>query len=213
MSGSKSNFDKCVFVNCPFDRKYRPLLDALLFVLVYCGFEPRIASESSDSLQVRLDKIKNLIKESRYSIHDISRIKAEKKGDLARFNMPFELGIDLGCRLFGKKQLQEKKCLILEEEKFRHAKALSDLAGVDIKAHKGDPEELVHQVRHWICNNITKKVKSGTELWATYIIFSGDFKKIMKAEGFKKRDIENMEPGEYIYFIKRWVQGRTSARK
>ena len=200
------NFNNSVFVNCPFDKPYKPLLDALLFTLLYLGFTPRIASESSDSLQVRLEKIKNLIEGSLYSIHDISRMEAQKKGDLSRFNMPFELGIDLGCRTFGGRILCRKKCLILEKERYRFAKSLSDLAGVDIRAHNEDPEEMVRQVRHWICNNIKKEVKSGTQVWAAFMIFSGDFNQIMTSQGFKKKDIDNMEPTEYIYFAQEWME-------
>ena len=202
------NFNKSIFVNCPFDKEYKPLLDGLLFTLVYLGFQPHITSESSDSLQLRLEKIKHLIKKSRYSIHDISRIEAKKKGDLARFNMPFELGIDLGCRAFGGRAFSGKKCLIFEKERYRFEKSLSDLAGVDIRAHDEDSEEMVYQVRHWICNNIKKEVKSGTKIWADFMIFSGDFNQIMKSQGFKKRDIDNMEPGEYIYFAQKWMESK-----
>lgn len=204
-------FNNSIFVNCPFDKSYRSLQDALIFTLVYLGFKPRIASESSDSLQVRLDKIKNLIKASRYSIHDISRMVAKKRGDFGRFNMPFELGIDLGCRTFGGRMLRGKKCLILEKKRYRFSRSLSDLAGVDIRAHKELPEEMIHQVRHWVCNNIKRQVKSGTQVWADFIIFSGDFKQILKSEGFRKRDIENMEPGEYIWYVQQWMEGKYEA--
>ena len=36
-------FDQNVFVNCPFDEEYLPLLRPLLFTIVYLGFRPRIA--------------------------------------------------------------------------------------------------------------------------------------------------------------------------
>ncbi len=202
------NFNNRIFVNCPFDKSYRPLLDGLLFTLVYLGFKPRISSESSDSLQLRLEKIKKLIKGSRYSIHDISRMEAKKKGDLSRFNMPFELGIDLGCRTFGGRMLCRKKCLILEKKRYRFARSLSDLAGVDIRAHNEDSEKMVHQLRHWVCNNIKRQVKSGTQVWGDFIIFSGYFNQIMKSQGFKKKDIDDMEPAEYIWYVKQWTQGK-----
>ena len=34
--------------------------------------------------------------------------------------MPFELGIDVGCRLFGNKSQTGKKCLVLEAEAYRY---------------------------------------------------------------------------------------------
>jgi hypothetical protein len=132
---------------------------------------------------------------------------AIKKGDLRRFNMPFELGIDLGCRTFGGRMLHAKKCLILEKKPYRFAKSLSDLAGVDIRAHKEDPEEMVHQVRHWVCNNIERQVRSGTQVWADFMVFSGRFREVLKSEGFRKKDIDNMESGEYIWFVQQWMKG------
>jgi len=34
-----------VFINCPFDRQYQPLLDAIVFCVVACGSEPRCTLE------------------------------------------------------------------------------------------------------------------------------------------------------------------------
>ena len=46
-----------VFINCPFDNNYFPLLKPLLFVLIYIGLVPKI-SETSDSGENRLNTIK-----------------------------------------------------------------------------------------------------------------------------------------------------------
>lgn len=205
-----NNFDKNVFINCPFDNDYKPLLRAMLFTTVVCGYEPRIASESSDSLQVRLDKISKLIEESRYSIHDISRMTAEKKDEFARFNMPFELGIDFGSRIYGGRMLSRKKSLIFDKERHRYQKALSDLAGVDIKAHKSDPDEIIYELRNWIRNDLDMVCKPGSQLCDMYKIFYGDFKQIMKQAGFQQRDIDKMSPKEFVYYVKKWKEGRDS---
>jgi tyrosine-protein phosphatase YwqE len=71
MSKKPPNFRKNIFINCPFDEEYKPLLRSLLFAVIDCGFEPRIATERNDSAEVRLKKILNLMRESCYSIHDI----------------------------------------------------------------------------------------------------------------------------------------------
>ena len=44
-----NSFDKNVFINCPFDEEYYPLLCPLLFTVLRLGFNPRIALERSDS--------------------------------------------------------------------------------------------------------------------------------------------------------------------
>lgn len=47
-------FESNVFINCPFDDEYKPLLRALLFSVIDLGFEPRIALER---LNARGDQI------------------------------------------------------------------------------------------------------------------------------------------------------------
>ena len=121
------NFDAGVFVNCPFDEDYLELLRPLLFAIVYLGFEPRISSERSDSGESRIEKICQLILSSRLSIHDLSRLQASEEGEYYRLNMPFELGIDYGIRLYGPCYTKDKIFLILESEDHEYKKALSDL--------------------------------------------------------------------------------------
>ena len=74
-------FDTNVFVNCPFDEEYLPLLRPLLFTVIHLGFTPRIALENLDSGAPRIQRIVSLIEESKYGVHDISRLKAERAGD------------------------------------------------------------------------------------------------------------------------------------
>ena len=110
-------FDRNVFINCPFDPAYLSLLRSLLFTIVYFRFVPKIALESSDSGEMRINKICELIKSSRYSIHDLSRLQSSKRKEFYRMNMPFELGIEYGCRHFASDHLGEKRCLILAKER------------------------------------------------------------------------------------------------
>ncbi|MFN8721431.1 MAG: hypothetical protein ACK5YI_11420, partial [Rhodospirillales bacterium] len=64
------------------------------------GLRPRLALEALDSGYPRIDKILRLVEESKFGIHDLSRIRAKRKGDYFRLNMPFELGLDVGCRAY-----------------------------------------------------------------------------------------------------------------
>ena len=136
------SYSKSVFINCPFDTKYYELLRTLVFTIVYFDFNPRIALETSDSGQSRLEKIVSLIQDSRYSIHDLSRLQAKAIDEYYRLNMPFELGIDYGLRVFNK-SYSDKRSLILETERFGYMKAISDINGFDIKNHSDIPEQLV----------------------------------------------------------------------
>jgi hypothetical protein len=73
--------------------------------------------------------------------------------------MPFELGMDLGCRYFGTSNNKEydthydwneKKCLVFERNKNDYDSFISDLSGQDIKSHENDPKKLVRRLQEWL---------------------------------------------------------------
>jgi hypothetical protein len=91
-----------VFVNCPFDDAYQDLFEAIVFTIHDCGYVARSALEVDDGSQVRIDKIAALIAACRFGIHDISRTQPDTATGLPRFNMPFELGMFLGAKRYGR---------------------------------------------------------------------------------------------------------------
>ena len=205
MDQREDSFSRNVFVNCPFDSEYLPLLRPLLFTIVYVGFNPRIASERSDSGENRVDKICALIASCRYSIHDLSRLRASEVGELSRMNMPFELGIEYGCRVFGSETLRTKQCLVLEKDQHEFQKAISDLSGIDIKRHKDDPPEVVRAVRNWFVETVgLRGIHSATLIWYRFIDFASDFYDKRVADGYADDDLEMMPVPEYIDFMRAW---------
>lgn len=198
-------YEKNVFINCPFDDEYLSLLQPILFTLIYLGYTPRIALERFDSGEPRFTKICEIIQQSKYGIHDLSRIKSEKKDEYFRLNMPFELGLDIGCRLFGGKKYSNKRHLILEKEKYRFQAAISDLSNSDIKAHKNDASTVVRQVRNWFVENGLRNAQSGTKIWYSFTDFMKDFDDKRTKEGFREDDIYEMPTPEYIGYIRDWI--------
>ena len=175
MNASDQFFDTSAFINCPFDDDYLPLLRPILFTILYLDLRPRIASERFDSGETRISKICELIQESKYSIHDLSRMESAKENEIYRMNMPFELGIDIGCRLFAGNDKASKKCLILEAQKFRYQKALSDMASSDIKNHNNEPEQAVREIRNWFVEIRVPKAPSATRIWDDFNELMVDF--------------------------------------
>ena len=164
-------YDTSVFINCPFDPAYRPLFEAIVWTVQDLGFSARCASERDDSGEVRVQKIMRIIAESKYGIHDISRADIHSS-DLPRFNMPYELGLFVGCKQYGTRRHQEKVTLILDTEKYRYQQFLSDVAGQDIKAHHNDPRETVRVVRSWLGPSPQRTKKHGaSEIWERYLKF------------------------------------------
>lgn len=109
-----TNFQRNVFINCPFDDSYTRFFNAIVFAVHDVGFIPRCALEASNAGQYRLDRIMDIISECKYSIHDLSHTALDAATNLPRFNMPFELGLDLGCRRFGNSFQAEKILLVLD---------------------------------------------------------------------------------------------------
>ncbi len=139
-----------VFINCPFDSGYSPMFEVMVFTVYACGFQPHTALEESDSGDVRLDKIARMIRQSRYGIHDISRVELDATSGLPRFNMPFELGLDLGCKKFGGPAFEQKRLLVLDSRPYRYQISLSDIAGQDIRSHEDNLDSLLTIVRNWL---------------------------------------------------------------
>ena len=199
------DFARSVFINCPFDEEFKPILQSVLFCIIYLGFTPRIATESSDSGAVRLEKIKQLIVESKYSIHDLSRIQARRRGEHFRLNMPFELGLDYGCRQFSDGDRKTKKILILEEKPYRYQAAISDLAGCDIQSHAANFETAVRKVRNWLVSEATIEADGAARILAAYEDFQAWYYEKQLASGFSERDIQDYPTAELLVAMGDWV--------
>lgn len=206
---SDSAFERAVFINCPFDAAYEPILQALLFCVTYIGLTPRIATERADSGETRLDKIRELIESSKYSIHDLSRCQSERAGEHYRLNMPFELGLDYGCRRYFGNGREGKRTLVLEEEPYRYQAALSDIAGWDIMEHRGDYQRAVRHVRNWLVDSASLKAPGAKQILDAYTDFQGwNFERLL-ADGWSEDDIKECSTAELLGGMRLWLeQGR-----
>ena len=98
------------------------------------GFTPRATLEIPFG-ERRLDRILLLIRESRYSVHDLSRVQVDRKAPRTpRFNMPFELGLTVALQ---KSAYSDHSWVVCESVPHRLKKSLSDLDGTDAYIHGG----------------------------------------------------------------------------
>ena len=199
---ARSDFADSVFINCPFDREYSPLFEALVFCIIDCGFVPRCALEEPDSGEARIRRIQSLIRTSQYSIHDLSRV--ELTPDLPRFNMPFELGLDLGCRTFGQATFRRKRSLILDSDRYRYQRFLSDIAGQDIRPHSNSPDELITQVRNWL-RGASKRgnIPGPRKIKERFARFSTVIPAYCDRLGLERTDIQF---AEYVTMVEEWLR-------
>lgn len=205
------SFERNVFVNCPFDKRFLRLLRPLLFTISYLELIPRIALERTDSGESRLDKIVQLIRESKYSIHDLSRSEAGAVGELYRLNMPFELGLDYGCRLLGLPKFRQKKTLVLESVPHRYKAAISDLSGADIECHYNKPYKVIGVVRNWLKSICLPTAAGPARIEAAFTKFMTDDYNALTAEGFSAADVATLPIGETIDRMQKWVEASRNA--
>ena len=150
-----------VFINCPYDEKYKELFFALIYMCEVNDLEPIFAA-CDESSSDRMTNIYNCIIKSKYAIHDISRIKDR----IPRFNMPFELGM---YYMHIREKAKNKKMLILEGEKNKSDKTISDLSGLEIKCHNNDVEGIFRAARPFFAQINTTLKDSASKMYNEYI--------------------------------------------
>ena len=200
------DYAKSVFINCPFDKDYEPVFYALMFAIRDLDFNPRSAQDVSDGGQPRINKILELIENCRFSIHDISRTQLDPIYGLPRFNVPFELGLDLGCRRYGTSDQKDKLLLILDTERERYRTFFSDIAGQDIANHHGSIEAVISIVRDWLrpyLNPLTLRTQSGATISRRYKRFQAD----LPAYCDKLRwDVDNLSFADFSWAVYDWIK-------
>ena len=122
---STPTYNDSVFINCPFDDDYKPILRAIVYAIYRCGFYPQTALDEDDGTEIRLLKIIRKMKSCRYGIHDLSRIELNA-ANFPRFNMPFELGLAVAWE---KSNPTKHNWFVFEAKAYLVQRSLSDLNG------------------------------------------------------------------------------------
>ena len=183
------NYNDCIFINCPFDDEYMPLLYSIIYATYRCGFVPVCALGEDDGSDNRLDKIIRGIADCKYAIHDISRTEQNNNG-LPRFNMPFELGVFFGAKKFGNEVHKGKIALIFERTKYLYQQYISDLNGIDTKAHNNDPATVIRKIRDWLVTSSKRTTIPGhVILLREYSEFSKKLPSIVRNAGLDLRNL------------------------
>lgn len=198
-------FESDVFINCPFDNEYAPLLEAALFCIVFCGLQPRLATERLEAGENRLDKIYDLAKGAKFSIHDLSRCQARVAGEFSRLNMPFELGLDLGIRRACDGLPSEKKFIIFEKAPYETKRVLSDLSGQDVACHHNNYEEVIAKLRDFFRVEAGVKVDGASRIIGAFVTCAAWILEKKLFEGHSKKEALNIPTSERLEEMKRWM--------
>lgn len=196
-------YEDGVFLNVPFDKKYSRLFDALVFAIHDCGFIARSALEIDDSGQARVLKILDIVEQSKYGIHDISRAGIDRNTGLARFNMPLELGFFLGAKRYGTAKQRQKRCLVLDRERYRYRNFCSDIAGQDVRAHNDLPRDAIRAVRDWLSTHrAVVQMPGGKAIFDRYERFRAQLA-VQAAD--VHLEVEELTFGDYTKLVVGWL--------
>ncbi len=197
-------YARSVFINCPFDAGYVPLFRALVYCLIRLGFVPRCAREVGAAAG-RISRIFDLIRACRYGIHDLSLQSPDSETGLPRFNMPFELGLFLGCVEFSADAEQRLKVLmVMDSEPFRLRTSLSDIAAYEVSSHKGSPEAAIRLVRDWLANSSGLTLYGALRVQREYMEFEQQFSEIVR-EGEYASQASEVTFADLCSITRRWI--------
>lgn len=207
----KPDYHQNVFINCPFDDAYLTTFYAIIFTIFDCGYIARCSLEIEDSSEIRIEKVIKIISGCKYGIHDISRTEPDKKTNLPRFNMPFELGMFLGAKRFGDDEQKKKSCLILDKEPYRYHSFISDIAGQDIQSHNNNDSEAIKVVRNWLRSTSGRvTIPGGKEILRRCRLFKSELPALCKEI---KITIDEMIFNDYTNIVSLWLNENPSSSK
>ncbi len=201
---------RSVFINCPFDDRFRPILRAICFAVISSGYAPRCALDATDGAEVRVAKIALLIGACDWGIHDLSRVEVEP-GGVPRFNMAMELGLHLGARLLGEKRHRRKRALILDAERHRYDSALSDISGQDIECHNNDPDQAMACVRNWLSEHRPHNappLPGPGAMQADYRVFQDEVGPVLAR---RRLDPDQLTHSDFLWLVRDWIASKAEA--
>jgi hypothetical protein len=209
MARTSSAAKDSVFINCPFTDDYKQLFHCIIFCVLACGFRPRTALEAGDAGDIRLEKIVRLIRESHYSIHDLSAVELDTVNRLPRFNMPFELGLVIGCKKVAGDKYASRPILVMEHSAYTSQKCLSDIAGQDLKAHQGSTARVANIVRTWLLQQSKRSgIPGHVRLLNTFNQFYLVLPELCDAAGLEPDEISYPD---FVYLSQQWLVEQNAA--
>ena len=172
--------NRSVFLNIPYDSGFENLFLAYIAGISAFGFTPRATLEIPFG-ERRLNRILTLIRESRYSIHDLSRVQLDRNAPRTpRFNMPFELGLTVALQ---NSDHPDHSWIMCETKRHRIKKSLSDLDGTDAYVHGGTVEGVFRELGNAFVGNTRQP--SVKEMWQIYRLLRRQLPEVLEDAGAK----------------------------
>jgi hypothetical protein len=150
MEPSKPPYEKSVFINCPYDAEFRDYFHAIVLTVSAFGMAPRSGLQSTGQANTRIARIAETLANSKYSIHDLSRFTGEGVANLARFNMPLELGMAVALRYERSGTNRSHNFAVMAPSGSAFQQFVSDLAGFDPYMHELTVPSVIRETHSWL---------------------------------------------------------------
>lgn len=195
-----------VFINCPFDNKYKPIFDAIVFTIHHLGYVAEYALNKGGGGAQRLTRIYSQLCSCASSIHDISRVSLSGTLRLPRFNMPFEAGLAYAIHASGIGGRHD--LLFLDAKAYRYQAAISDLAGLDPKVHDNNDVKVIAEVRTFFKqHNPEVKYDDAAYIQRRYLAFLKQMKNVARAEKRKISELQKWDNAlDLQYIMAEWIR-------
>lgn len=144
-----------------------------------------------------------------WGIHDLSRVEVDPQSGTPRFNMPLELGLHLGARLFGDARQKRKRALILEADRHRYDVSISDISGQDIEAHDNQPAVAIRVVRNWLSEHRPHNappLPGATTLVADYEAFNVEVADLLIEA--RLDSLAKLPHNDFLFVVSDWLERR-----
>ena len=104
--------------------------------------------------------------------------------------MPLELGMFLGAKRFGVGPQRSKQCIVLDKQKYRFQRYISDISGQDVHSHQGKLQTLIEELASWLRNQShDPKVPGGRKIAKEFASFRRKMPKICRTRGLEPDEL------------------------
>jgi len=117
--------------------------------------------------------------------------------------MPLELGLFLSAKHFGRYAQKRKNCIVLDKEEYRYQKFISDIAGIDIKAHNNSVKKTISIVRDWLSSYSNEIIPSGSKLYERYDEFMRQLPRQAKEVHL---EVSELTFGDFVTLSAAWIE-------
>jgi hypothetical protein len=117
--------------------------------------------------------------------------------------MPFELGLFVAAQRFGSGKQKQKVSLILDRDRYRFQKFLSDIAGQDIQDHQQSDDTETRRVGDWLRSQSDRPLPGGTEIVTRYRRFRSALPRLCQPLALSDSALFFRD---YTYLIALWLR-------